>query len=88
MQASDALPWAVVCCGIVDGIEAVIHQTRTLEGTRRVNQMVRVRDYNAAVNRWIVDPIWPPLAPETPTRSPAPAPVRSASRRRKRRRGR
>ena len=86
MQASDALPWAVVCRGIVDGIEAVIHQTRTLDGARRVDQMVRVRDYDAAENRWIVDPIWPPPALETPL--PAPAPARSASRRRKRRRGR
>ena len=25
MQASDALPWTVVCRGVVDGIEAVIH---------------------------------------------------------------
>ncbi len=81
MQASDALPWAVVCRGIVDGIEAVIHQTRTPGGARRVDQMVRVRDYDAAENRWIVDPIWPATAPETLARSPA----RSASRRRKRR---
>ncbi len=88
MQASDALPWAVVCRGIVDGIEAVVHQTRTLEGTRRVDQMVRVRDYDAAENRWIVDPIWPPTAPETPAQSPATAPARSASRRRRRKRGR
>ena len=28
MQASDALPWSVVCRGVVDGIEAVIHQAR------------------------------------------------------------
>ena len=87
MQASDALPWVVVCRGIVDGIEAVIHQTRTPGGARRVDQMVRVRDYDAAENRWIVDPIWPPPAPDTPARSPALAPARSASRRRKRRRG-
>ena len=33
-RASDALPWAVVCRGIVDGIKAVIHQTRTLEGAK------------------------------------------------------
>ena len=44
MQASDALPWTVVCRGLVDGIEAVIHQTRTTEGVRHVEQMVRVRD--------------------------------------------
>lgn len=87
MQASDALPWAVVCRGIVDGFEAVVHQTRTLEGTRRVDQMVRVRDYDAAENRWIVDPTWPPPAPET-ARSPATTPARSASRRRGRMRGR
>ena len=65
MQASDDLPWAVVCRGVVDGIEAVIHQTRTPEGDRCVQQMVRVRDYDAQENRWIVEPIWP--APETVT---------------------
>ena len=59
MQASDALPWAVVCRSVVDGIEAVIHQTRTPEGVRRVDQMVRVRDYDAQDNRWVVEPIWP-----------------------------
>ena len=53
MQASDALPWTVVCRGVVDGIEAVIHQTRTPEGVRRVDQMVRVRDFDAAENRWV-----------------------------------
>ena len=59
MQASDGLPWTVVCRGVVDGIEAVIHQTRTPEGVRRVDQMVRVRDYDARENRWVVEPIWP-----------------------------
>ena len=87
MQASDALPWAVVCRGIVDGIEAVIHQTRTLDGARRVDQMVRVRDYDAAENRWIVDPIWPPPAapPAQDTPATSPPQARSASKRRKRR---
>jgi|GEM_PF-656730 len=59
MQASDALPWTVVCRGVVDGIEAVIHQTRTPEGVRRIDQMVRVRDYDAREDRWIVDDLWP-----------------------------
>ena len=59
MQASDALPWSVVCRGVVDGIEAVIQQTRTAAGVRRVNQMVRVRDYDAAHNHWIVEDVWP-----------------------------
>ena len=44
---------------MVDGIEAVIHETRTLEGDRRVEQMVHVRDYEAQENRWIVEPIRP-----------------------------
>ncbi|MYG25938.1 MAG: CpaF family protein [Boseongicola sp. SB0677_bin_26] len=59
MQASDALPWSVVCRGVVDGIEAVIHQTRTPTGERKVAQMVRVRDHDAQTNRWVVEPIWP-----------------------------
>ena len=63
MQASDALPWPVVCRGVVDGFEAVIHQTRTPEGERRVQQMTRVRDYDVQDNRWVVEEIWPPAAP-------------------------
>ena len=59
MQASDALPWSVVCRSVVDGIEAVVQQTRTAAGVRRVNHMVRVRDYDAAHNRWIVEDVWP-----------------------------
>ena len=65
MQASDALPWSVVCRGVVDGIEAVIQQTRTAAGVRRVNQMVHVRDYDAAHNRWIVEDVWPSPAGES-----------------------
>ena len=79
MQASDALPWTVVCRGVSDGIAAVIHQTRTPEGTRRVAQMVRVIDYDAQENRWRVESIWP--APATPdTGEIDPAPVTAASR--------
>ena len=59
MQAGDALPFSVVCRGVVDGIEAVIQQTRSPEGVRRVSQMVRVRDYDAARNRWMVEDVWP-----------------------------
>ena len=59
MQAGDALPFSVVCRGVVDGIEAVIQQTRTPEGVRHVSQMVRVRDYDATGNRWIVEDVWP-----------------------------
>ena len=69
MQASDALPWAVVCRGVVDGIEAVIHQTRTPEGVRRVEQMVRVRDYDPGENRWVVEPVWPPPGAVTKRRN-------------------
>ena len=64
MQASDALPFAVVCRGVVDGIEAVIQQTRSPEGVRKVTHMVRVRDYDAAANRWIVEDVWP-VPPKT-----------------------
>ena len=78
MQASDALPWTVVCRGVVDGIEAVIHQPRTPEGVRRVEQMVRVRDYDAAENRWVVEPIWPP--PSEGARDGAPTPKRRGRR--------
>ena len=68
MQASDALPWTVVCRSVVDAVAAVIHQTRTPEGTRRVDQMVRVRDYDAQENRWRVEVLWPAPAGAGPYR--------------------
>ena len=71
MQASDALPFAVVCRGVVDGIEAVIQQTRTPEGVRHVSHMVRVQDYDATRNRWMVEDVWP--AASGATRAPAAA---------------
>ena len=88
MQASDALPWTVVCRGVVDGIEAVIHQTRTPEGVRRVEQMVRVRDYDAAANRWVVEPIWPPPSEGARSGPPTSKRGRGSAPRRKRRRTR
>ena len=90
MQAGDDLPWTVVCRGVVDGIEAVIHQARTAEGVRRVDQMVRVRDYDAAENRWVVEPIWPDsaAAPETVEGAGRQGAKPSRSPREKRRRGR
>lgn len=72
MQASDALPWSVVCRGVVDGIEAVIHQTRTPEGERKVAGMVRVKDYDVRDNRWVVEEIWPT--------APAPSAAATSSR--------
>ncbi len=84
MEASDALPWAVICRNIVDGIEAVVHQTRTPAGERKVAQMVRVKDYDAQANRWVVEPIWP--AAEQPTREKPAAKPRTRARRRKTRR--
>ncbi len=71
MQAGDALPWTVVCRGVVEAVEAVIHQTRTPEGVRRVDQMVRVRDYDARDNRWVVDEVWPPPPDAAPSAGPS-----------------
>ena len=49
----------MVCRGVVDGIDAVIHRTRMPTGERKVAQMVRVRDYDVQNNRWVIEPIWP-----------------------------
>ena len=92
MQAGDELPWAVICRNIVDGIEAVIHQARTLEGERRVEQMVRVRDYDVQHNRWVVEQTWPPPKPAAASTSGAsrtpPRSIKSSPAKRKRRRKR
>ena len=88
MQASDALPWTVVCRSVIDGIEAVIHQTRTREGVRGVDQVVRVRDYDAQADRWVVEPVWPSPSTAANTRTAAVKPAsRSVSKRRRQRRG-
>ena len=86
MQARDALPWSVVCRGVIDGIAAVIHQGRTPEGERRVEQMVRVRDYDAREDRWVVEPLWPEPAKPPPPARPASARSSPAKRRRRRKR--
>lgn len=80
-----SLPWTVVCRTVVDGIAAVVHQMRTRGGARRVDQMVRARDYDAVENRWRVEPVWP--APEDAANAarPAAGPSRWKKRRRKRR---
>ena len=90
MEASDALPWPVVCRNIVNVIEAVVHQTRTPEGERKVAQMVRVKDYDAQANRWVVEPIWPRPARPASTSGAATStrPARSSPSKRSRRRKR
>ena len=58
MQAGDALPWSVICRSVVDGIQTVVHQVRLADGTRCVQHMVRVLDYDVAENRWVVEKLW------------------------------
>lgn len=88
MQARDALPWSVICRGVVDGIAAVIHQSRTLDGERRVEQMVRVLDYDVRDDRWIVEPVWPSPSPATSStaRSSSSSATKSLPAKRRRRR--
>ena len=57
MQGGGELPWEVTCRGVVDGIAMVIHMTRR-EGRRFVEEALRVQDYDAPQNRWLVEPIW------------------------------
>ena len=92
LERGGTLEWPVICRNIVNVIEAVIHQTRTPTGERKVAQMVRVKDYDTQTNRWVVEPIWPApaVAPreQAATASP-PSPARTRARRRKtRKRGR
>ena len=88
MQAKDALPWSVICRGVVDGISAVIHQSRALDGERRVEQMVRVQDYDVREDRWIVEPVWPVPATSPETSATPATSARSSSKKRSRRRKR
>ena len=59
MQGGGELPWEVTCRGVVDGIAMVIHMTRR-EGRRFVEEAAFVRGYEAAENRWCIQPVWPP----------------------------
>ena len=66
MQGGGELPWEVTCRGVVDGIAMVIHMTRR-EGRRFVEEAVFVKGYEAAGNRWFIEPVWPrPGASEPP----------------------
>ncbi len=72
MQAGDALPWEVICRGVVDGIALVLHVTRR-DGRRFVEEALEVRGYNAATGRWNTAPIWGGAAKprkEAPTHTP------------------
>ena len=65
-----------------------MHQTRTPAGERKVAQMVRVKDYDAQTNRWVVEPIWPkPAQPAraASTSGAARKPPRTAAKRSRRR---
>ena len=65
MQGGGELPWEVTCRGVVDGIAMVIHMTRR-EGRRFVEEALFVKGYEAAENRWVIQPVWPPEAQEPP----------------------
>ena len=49
----------------MDGIALVIHMTRR-EGRRFVEEALFVKGYEAAENRWVIQPVWPPEAQEPP----------------------
>ena len=59
------MPWEVTCRGVVDGIAMVIHMTRQ-EGRRFVEEAAFVKGYEAAQNRWLIQPVWPPPKPSEP----------------------
>ena len=42
----------------MDGIALVIHMTRR-EGRRFVEEAAFVQGYEAAENRWVIQPVWP-----------------------------
>ena len=65
MQGGGELPWEVTCRGVVDGIAMVIHMTRR-EGRRFVEEAAFVQGYEAAENRWVIQPVWPVEALEGP----------------------
>ena len=56
---SAANTWEVTCRGVGDGIAMVIHMTRR-EGKRFVEEALFVKGYEAAENRWLIQPVWPP----------------------------
>ena len=65
--------------GLPRAREAVIQQSRSPEGVRRVTHMVRVRDYDAAENRWMVEDVWPAPAKRASRAKKAPARQRTAT---------
>ena len=70
MQGGGELPWEVTCRGVVDGIAMVIHMTRR-EGKRFVEEALFVRGYEAAENRWLIQPVWPQPGTAEPPGEPS-----------------
>ena len=71
MQGGGELPWEVTCRGVVDGIALVIHMTRR-EGRRFVEEeALFVKGYEAAENRWVIQPVWPLPEAQAPPGEPS-----------------
>ena len=70
MQGGGELPWEVTCRGVVDGIAMVIHMTRR-EGRRFVEEAAFVKGYEAAGNRWFIEPVWPLPSASEPSGDPS-----------------
>ena len=70
MQGGGELPWEVTCRGVVAGIALVIHMTRR-EGRRFVEEALFVKGYEAAENRWVIQPVWPLPEAQAPPGEPS-----------------
>ena len=50
------LPWEVTCCGVVDGIDLVIHVTRR-HGRSYVQEALQLNGYSAEKQLWYYTPL-------------------------------
>ena len=76
-QATDALPWDILCQFVAMAFELVVHQTRLPSGKRGISELIKVNGYEKATALWQTEVLWsrpePSKAPAAGQRVVAPA---------------
>ncbi len=58
MQAEDRLPWDVLCQQVASAFSLVAHQARRADRSRGIQQLIRVKGYDAQTATWRTEVLW------------------------------
>ena len=58
LQSDSAMPWNVICELVALAVQVVIHLTRSLDGRRSVEQVIRVHGYDQARGDFSCSLVW------------------------------